>query len=66
NIRVDLDEAVRDPRQNILVQAGDILILQEAPDQAMSRYFSQIFQTNFFVRWLNRGDAQGSVSVVAP
>jgi protein involved in polysaccharide export with SLBB domain len=65
-IRVDLDEAVRDPRQNLLVQAGDILILQESPDQAVSRYFSAILQGNFFIRWLDRGDAQGTGSVVVP
>jgi protein involved in polysaccharide export with SLBB domain len=65
-IRVDLDEAVRDPRQNILVAAGDILIMQEMPDQAMSRYVTQVFQLNFFGRFINRNDAQGSVSAVAP
>ena len=36
-IRVDLNEAVRDPRQNILVQDGDVLILQETPDEAITQ-----------------------------
>jgi protein involved in polysaccharide export with SLBB domain len=66
NIRVDLDEAVRDPRQNIVVQAGDILILQEAPDQAMTRYWSQVLRGDFFVRWLDRGDTQGTGSIAVP
>lgn len=66
NIRVDLDEAIRDPRQNLLVEAGDVLILQEAPDQAITRYFTQIFQVNFFGRFINRTDAQASASAVAP
>jgi protein involved in polysaccharide export with SLBB domain len=65
-IRVDLNEAVRDPRENILVQPGDVLILQETPDEAITRYVTQITQLNFFVRFLNRRDAQGSVSVIAP
>jgi protein involved in polysaccharide export with SLBB domain len=65
-IRVDLDEALRDPRQNILVQAGDVLILQEAPDQAIARYVSQILSADFFVRWLNRDDAQGTASLAVP
>jgi protein involved in polysaccharide export with SLBB domain len=65
-IRVDIDEAIRDPRQNLLVQAGDLLILQEAPDQAITRYFTQIFQVNFFGRFINRNDAQASTSIVAP
>jgi hypothetical protein len=66
NIRVDLDEAVRDPRQNILVEAGDILLLQEKPDQAITRYFTTIFRADLFTQWLNRGDAQGTISVIAP
>jgi hypothetical protein len=65
-IRVDLNEAVRDPRENLLVQAGDVLILQETPDEAVTRYFTQVFQINLFTRFLNRNDAQGSASVVLP
>ncbi len=65
-ILVDLNEAVRDPRENILVQAGDVLILQEMPDEAITRYFTQVFQINLFTRFLNRADAQGSASFVLP
>ena len=65
-IRVDLNEAVRDPRENILVQAADVLILQESPDEAITRYFTQVFQINLFTRFLNRADAQGSASFVLP
>jgi len=66
NIMVDLDEAVRDPRENILVQAGDILVLQEKPDQAFTRYFSQTLQLDLFGRWLNRGDATGTAAARFP
>jgi hypothetical protein len=38
-IRVDLDRAFCDPRERIIVQPQDVLILQETPCQA-------------FVRWL--------------
>lgn len=65
-IRVDLDQAMRDPRENILVQADDVLILQELPDQAITRYVTQVLQFNFFARIINRQDAQGSASVVLP
>jgi hypothetical protein len=65
-IRVDLDEAARDPRQNLLVQAGDVLILQESPDQAATRYFTQVFQLNLFTRFLNRADATGTTSLSLP
>jgi protein involved in polysaccharide export with SLBB domain len=65
-IRVDLNEAVRDPRENLLVQAGDVLILQETTDEAVTRYFTQVFQINLFTRFLNRADAQGNASLVVP
>jgi protein involved in polysaccharide export with SLBB domain len=67
-IRVDLDEAARDPRLNILVQSGDVLIMQEAPDQAVTRYFTQIFRASLFFEFLNRdnGANVGAASLVAP
>jgi protein involved in polysaccharide export with SLBB domain len=65
-IRVDLNDAVRDPRENIIVKGADILILQESPQEAMTRYVTQTVQANFFARWLDRQDAQGSLSIVAP
>ena len=65
-IRVDLNEALRDPRQNLLVQADDVLILQEAPNQAITRYLTQVLQFNFFGRFINRRDAQGSATAALP
>ncbi len=47
-IRVDLNEALRDPRENVLVRAGDILILQETPGESLTRYLSNIFILDFF------------------
>jgi protein involved in polysaccharide export with SLBB domain len=49
-IHVDIDCAFRDPRERILIQAGDLLVLQEAPEQALARYFSQTF-LNFNLLW---------------
>ncbi len=65
-IRVDLNEAMRDPRENILVQAEDVLILQETPDEATSRYASQVLRFNFFGRLINRSDFQGSATAILP
>ena len=45
-IRVDLNEAFRDTRENILVQPGDIIVLQERPGEALARYFTQTFRVN--------------------
>ena len=65
-IRVDLNEAILDPRENILVQADDVLILQEVPNEAITRYVTQVLQFNVFARLINRNDFQGSASVVLP
>lgn len=43
HIRVDLNRALRDSRERILLQKGDVLILQETPGEAMTRYFTQQF-----------------------
>ncbi|MCA9240148.1 MAG: polysaccharide biosynthesis/export family protein [Planctomycetales bacterium] len=65
-IRVDLNEAVRDPRLNLLVQSDDVLILQENTDEAFSRYFKDMFQVDLFLRFLNHSDGQGSASLIVP
>lgn len=46
NIRVDLDRALRDPRENIRIAAGDFIILQERPGDAILRYMTQQFRFN--------------------
>lgn len=45
-IRVDLNQAFRDLRENILIQPGDILVMQEKPSEATARYFTQTFRLN--------------------
>jgi hypothetical protein len=65
-IRVDLNEALRDPHQNIFIQAEDVLILQENTDEAFTRYVTTVFQMDLFFRWLDRDDAIGTGSLVVP
>jgi protein involved in polysaccharide export with SLBB domain len=43
-IRVSLNEAFRDTRENILIQPGDIIVLQERPGEALARYLTQTFK----------------------
>jgi protein involved in polysaccharide export with SLBB domain len=45
-IRVDLNEAFRDLRENIIIMPGDIIVLQERPGEALARYFTQTFRLN--------------------
>ncbi len=49
-IRVDLRRALTDSRERIRVQSGDVLLLQEMPSEALTRYFSQTF-LNFSLAW---------------
>jgi len=43
-IRVDLNVAFRDQRENIIIQPGDTIVLQERPGEALTRYFTQSFR----------------------
>lgn len=45
-IRVDLTEALRDPRENIIVKNGDILVLQETTGESFARYMTNVFNFN--------------------
>lgn len=45
-IRVDLNEAFRDLRENIIVMPGDVIVLQERPGESLARYFTQTFRLN--------------------
>jgi hypothetical protein len=36
------------------------------PDQAITRYFTQVFQLNLFTRFLNRADATGTANLSVP
>jgi protein involved in polysaccharide export with SLBB domain len=49
-IRVDINEAFRDMRENIIVQPGDLIVMQERPSEAITRYMTQQFR--FTTDWL--------------
>ncbi|MFO0969270.1 MAG: polysaccharide biosynthesis/export family protein [Gemmataceae bacterium] len=66
-ILVDLRKAVRDPRERILVQPGDMLILQEKPAEAVARYMTQtMLNFEIFWRFLNTSTATGAASIAGP
>ena len=65
-IRVDLNRALRDPRENILVKAGDVLILQETPHESLTRYMTSVFDLSIFVEMLRSGSATITGSGVLP
>jgi protein involved in polysaccharide export with SLBB domain len=65
-IRVDLAKAVRNPRERILVQPGDFLILQETPAQAIVRYTTQMFDYVFILKPFQTGWGLGTAAVSVP
>lgn len=65
-IRVDLNQAAIDPRENILVKSGDVLLLQESADESVARYFSSVLRFNVFGQFLQRNHATGTASITGP
>lgn len=66
-IYVDLDRALHDARECILVKAGDVLILQEKPSEALARYMTQTF-FNFNAAWtvFQNSSGVGVLNVSSP
>jgi hypothetical protein len=64
-ISVDLNRALRDPRERILVQPGDVLVLQETTGEAVGRYFSNVFNFSI-INTFQRGNTTGSTALSVP
>ncbi len=66
-IVVDLRQALRDSKERINIAPGDILILQETPGEAVTRYFTITF-FNFNLSWqvLHETFATGVLDVSTP
>ncbi len=65
-IRVNLNRALRDNRENLLIMPGDVLLLQETPAEAVARYVSEVFGLNVFAEAFRRQSAVGTVSLQGP
>jgi protein involved in polysaccharide export with SLBB domain len=65
-IRVDLNLALRDPRERIRVQAGDILVLQERPGDSVARYFTQTFRLNTAANVVKAPDFSQTITGINP
>lgn len=66
-IAVDLRKAMRDPQERLLVRAGDLLILQEQPGEALARYVTQtFFNFDVFYQVFRTSRGAGIVDVAAP
>ncbi|MCA9192641.1 MAG: polysaccharide biosynthesis/export family protein [Planctomycetales bacterium] len=62
-IAVDLNRALVDPRERILVQPGDVLILQSTKHESISRYFNDLLNVNFLWKGFEDGNWGGSAAL---
>jgi protein involved in polysaccharide export with SLBB domain len=65
-IRVDLNRAAQDPRERILVQPGDFLVLQETMGESFARYLTQKFAFNFLATIIRQRDLTATVNTILP
>jgi protein involved in polysaccharide export with SLBB domain len=65
-IRVDLNRAMVDSRERILVLPSDILILQETMGEASFRYVTTVLTHNFLFKTAQSPDVIGSSTLVLP
>jgi protein involved in polysaccharide export with SLBB domain len=65
-IRVDVAKAVRNPRERILIQPGDILVLQETPEQGIVRYVTQMVNLNWISKYWQTPWGFGSLAFSVP
>jgi hypothetical protein len=60
-IRVDLERALREPRERILIQPKDLVLLQETPQESFGRYLYEILNFPFHYNLWNGGRGFGSI-----
>lgn len=66
SIRVDLNKALNDRRENLIVQSNDVLILQETLGESMTRYLTSIYHYNFLNTIVNSPHLFGTQSAIGP
>jgi Polysaccharide biosynthesis/export protein len=65
-IRVNLNEALRDRRQRVLIQPGDFIILQETLEETIVRYITSQFHLNFIGTIISQQDLTGTATLSVP
>ena len=66
SIRVDLNKAMQDPRERILVQSGDVLILQETLGESLTRYLTSQVRSTFVGTYSSGRGAVGVTQINSP
>jgi protein involved in polysaccharide export with SLBB domain len=66
NIRVDLNLALQDPRERVVIHPGDLIILQETPCEAIERWCSQAFKFVIIDQAIRGSATLGTGSLAIP
>lgn len=65
-IKIDLNRALRDPKERLLLQPRDVLILQETPGEATVRYITEVLRFNFLGTFIRQRDLIGTGTLNIP
>ena len=65
-IRVDLNRALRDARERILIQPKDVIVLQQTPTEAVVQYFTAVFKFNFDWLAIHGPHEMGTTTLTVP
>jgi protein involved in polysaccharide export with SLBB domain len=65
-IRVTLDRALRDPRERVLIQPGDVIILQQTMAEAIAQYVSDVFKIDLLGTIIRQRDLLGTATLSVP
>jgi protein involved in polysaccharide export with SLBB domain len=65
-IRVDLNKALREPQERLIVKPKDVLVLQETPGEAFGRYLSEMFHLDLTYRFVQSSRATGTFTGTVP
>ncbi|MGL6095988.1 MAG: polysaccharide biosynthesis/export family protein, partial [Fimbriiglobus sp.] len=65
-IRVDLNVAFRDPRENILIKPGDMIVLQERTGESLGRYLSQTLRLSSSLAAIRQASLNSTLNSTVP
>jgi protein involved in polysaccharide export with SLBB domain len=65
-IRVDLNRALQDPRERVLIQSGDFILLQETLGESITRYVTSVFKIDVLGTFVRRRDLIGTATLNVP
>lgn len=65
-IRVDLNRALRDARERVLIQPRDVILLQQTPQDAFAGYFTKVFNFTAFYKLVDSSRATVTTNLSVP